>query len=238
LRRSIELDDNRLKERIIALTVSQLVTTEAVPPKKPKKTYMPAPPLSSPLPSPTPASPASASSTKEKETVDHVSISIGGGVKPHDVFSLVTGYWLLRGDVRFTEKLGFVSVLSFEVGHVERKNGGVTVMSGLAGIGGVWEIAAFRHLHMEFMALASMGYTHLSGESSTDEIGSGDIGGVAGEFVLGPSFVFVAKKLLLALDILGGYTVKNPIGYVHTEDSVTPGGAWIGGGLRIGLKKL
>ena len=222
LERSIEINDTHLKERIIALTVSQLVSTETEPLVKTK-----APPSS-----PT----ASAMPQEEKEAVDHVAISLGGGVKPHDVFSLPTGYGLIRGDIWFSRRLGLIAILSFEGGRAKRSLGSVTALSSLAGLGGAWRVLSSTHLHLEISSSASIGYTHLAGNPHEDVRG-GDLGGVAGEFVIGLGGVLVAKDVLVALELLVGYTVNNPVGSVDTDTSVTLAGFWLGGGLRIGFIK-
>jgi hypothetical protein len=230
LERSIELGETHLRERIVALTVSQLVIAETPPPVE---TATPPLPSSSTVPqdSRTPAIPRA-----EEDTVDHVALSLGGGIKPHGMFSLPTGYWLVRSDIWFSTRLGLISMLSLEGGRAKRSLGSVKALSGLAGLGVALRVLTSRRLHLELSGSASIGYTQLGGKPH-QEAGGAELGGVAGEFVIGMGGVATIKDVLLALDLLGGYTVKNPEGFVDQDTSVSLAGFWIGGGLRIGLLK-
>jgi len=246
LDRSIKLNDSSLKERIVSLTVSQLVTTAGASQAKPKSRRdgrHPAPQtatkprsdktrLTNTEPSPSPSS-AAPDVQIEDSGVEHVVISVGGGVKPHCEFSLPLGYVLIRSGFWFRSKWGVISTISFEGGLAERAPGNVTAMSGLVGLGAAWRVWGAQFFHLDLSGIGSVGYTYLKGSPQEDARGD-ELGGIAGEFVIGLGGVFEAKNWILALDLLGGYTIKNPIGTVIADDSVTLGGFWLGGGLRIG----
>jgi hypothetical protein len=231
LERSIELGEIHLRERIIALTVSQLVIAETLPPVETATPPLPTGSTMHQGPRRAPAMPR-----EEEDTVDHVAISLGGGVKPHGMFTLPTGYWLVRSGVWFSPRLGLISMLSLEGGRAKRSLGSVRALSGLAGLGVALRVLTSRRLHLELSGSAAIGYTQLGGKPR-QEAGGAEVGGVAGEFVIGMGGVATIKDVLLALDLLGGYTLKNPEGFVGQDTSVSLAGFWIGGGLRIGLLK-
>ena len=73
-----------------------------------------------------------------------------------------------------------------------------------------WSGAAFRawtsqHLHLEISVTASIVYTQSMGKSHQD-VGGADVGGVAGEFIVGMGGTVTIKDVLLALDLLGELT--------------------------------
>jgi hypothetical protein len=220
LERSVALVDSHLKERLIALTVSQLVT------RAPKTAH--SPPLAAPPPEISPSS-----STDRR--VAALSLCLSGGVKPHAVFTLPTGYVSIRSGIWFTDSVALLWLVSLEGGRFERELGSVKALSGLAGLGAAWRFASYRFFKVELMGAALMGYTRLEGDPDPDS-GGGTIGGIAGEFVIGVSPVVITGRFLLALDLKSGYTLENPVGTVDDYSPVTLGGFWLGGGLRLGIQ--
>jgi hypothetical protein len=240
LERAIELNDTNLKERIIALTVSQIISRENIP--RPETNMSPAPLSNSVVSSNLVMSKKEKKERKkvteegERDTIDYAAISLGAGVKPHGLFSLPTGYWLLRSGIWFPNRWGLIAILSFEAGRTQRRIGSVRALSGLFGLGGAWRILTSRYLHLELSGTASIGYTSLEG-TPVQKAKGGELDGLAGEFAIGVGGIAEVKNVFFALDLLVGYTVDNPTGSVVGDDPVTLAGFWLGGSLRIGFLK-
>lgn len=242
MERSVKLNDTKLKERIVSLTATQLVTTHLRVEAEKRLVESTTNVANVEVEKPVPPPPFVPVSPPEEEVVDQVVISVGGGVKPHGEFFLPLGYGVIRSDFWFSDRWGMMSALSFEGGMAKRNLGNVTAMSGLVGLGAVCRLFGMNHIRLEVMGIASAGYTYLKGEPRQNGTGY-QLSGIAGEFIIGFSGIVEAKNVVIALDLLGGYTFDNPIGLITSDDSktldksVTLGGFWLGGGLRIGAKK-
>jgi hypothetical protein len=111
----------------------------------------------------------------------------------------------------------------------------VDIMLGLAGLGLAWLGRLAGPLHLEAGAWLSAGLASLTGTPGAQGIEGASVLGPIGEAALGVSPALRFGSVLVALDLEGGYAIRNPIGGVPDEASVSAGGFFAGGELRIAL---
>ncbi len=220
--RSVDLEESQLRERLIALTVTQMLTLKD----------------SKPIPS---IAPSVKNETAFSETAQphhdqkpETSLSLGGGVKSHAKFSILTGYGSIRGDLFITKLTILGLIFSIEGARHYKVLGNVSILCGLVGIVVSRNILSFQYVDISLSTAALLGYTRLSGNPNTDKGGS-TIDGVAGELQLGAGPVFKIGRLIAAIELFAGYTFRNPVGTVESDSSVSLGGFLVGGGLRLGI---
>jgi len=233
LERSIEHLETKLKERFIALSVSQLLTTSKIddkPDSEPSPDREQAP-VNHPVNAPPDRSDMPVVSDKG---IDHLELSLAGGIVFHDIFHFHTGSAHLRGDIWFTRETALLVLLSFEMGEAHKDIGSVTVMGPFIGLGVGRRFGGTGMLSIEISGAALAGYVHLTGNPGDNATAKPPLDGITGVFFLTGAPVFRISGFLMALDIRGGYTIENPIGKVVGEDPVTLGGFWAGVGLRFG----
>ena len=135
----------------------------------------------------------------------------------------VTGGWSLFG------------LAAFEYGRASRAIGNADLIGLWLGFGAVqrWQISPF--LSYEAGVHLSGGYAMLRGKPSDNSDHSDEIDGLTGELevFVGPILHF--GRFVAAIDVQGGYTLRNPVGTVEGEDDVSVGGFWVGVSLRLGL---
>lgn len=224
LNRSIEMINTNLKERVIALSASQLVTASRLDGTESKK------PIDDRDSNP-PGKKA------EDSTVDHLELSLGGGFKMHSNLTLPTGEGILRGDIWFKPHIGLLTLVSFEGGTASRDIGTATPLCGLAGLGMAWRFVRASYFRLEASLFGLAGYAYIEAEPRKGATGS-STSGITGEFDAGLTPAVHFERVFIALDLRGGYTIENPIGRVDDEDPVTLGGFWAGADIRFGWNHL
>ncbi|MCP4679885.1 MAG: hypothetical protein GY854_31205 [Deltaproteobacteria bacterium] len=221
LERSIAPLETNLKERVIALSASQLVTVSWLEKPAPKEAVVEEP--ASPQPQ-----------VREDELVEHLELSLAGGFKLRSDFAFPVGVAGLRGDVWFEPYIGLLALASFDGGTVNRDIGNAPVLCALTGLGLSWRFIRTRHFGLEATTIALAGYGYIEGNPRAGARGRSSAG-ITGEFVLALTPTLLLGNVFIALDLQGGYTIKNPIGRVDGDEQITAGGFWTGANLRVGL---
>ncbi len=221
LERSIAPLETKLKERVIALSASQLVTVSWLEEPEPPKATIEKTASRQPR-------------ERADDLVDHLELSLAGGFKLRSDLTLPVGVGGLRGDVWFEPYIGLLALVSFDGGIVNRDIGSAPVLCALSGLGLAWRFIRTRRFGFEASTIALAGYGHIEGNPSSGASGRSS-GGITGEFVVALTPTLLLGNVFLALDLQGGYTIKNPIGQVDGGEQITVGGFWGGANLRFGM---
>ena len=177
------------------------------------------------------------SSLRVKHHLKESDLFLTGGIRLRSKLALAAGTAGLKSDLLFTPHIGIMFLAEFEAGSTTRDAGEVTTIAAFWGIGFVGRFFR-RHLFFFETGLeALMGYAYLKGNPKTWASGK-SAGGITGEFALRAAPTIKLDSVLLSIVFKGGYTLENPVGTVTDEDDVTIGGFWMGVDFCLGLDFL
>jgi hypothetical protein len=128
---------------------------------------------------------------------------------------------------------GIFGRVAFEFGRTVRDIGEVDLYAVLGGVDLAWRVDLSGRWALDLGLSLAGGYAQLAGREPRVGIVAERVGGFTGEggAFIGP--VLLTGSAVIALVIEGGYAVPTPIGRVEDGGRVTPGGAWVGAGLRF-----
>jgi hypothetical protein len=124
--------------------------------------------------------------------------------------------------------------VAFELGLAARDLGRVMVLGAWLGGGAAWHLRPHAPIGLQLFAAVAGGYVRLEGRSTRPDVQPDVVDGVTAEAELGLGPELRVGTFIAGLDVRGGYTLANPRGRVAGEAAVTPGGPWVGLGLRLG----
>jgi len=140
---------------------------------------------------------------------------------------------LVGGEV--VEGLQLFGLAAFETGRMSRDLGTASLYALWLGLGAAYRWPVSSIVSFEAGVAFSGGYALLRGEPFVAADHSGDIDGLTGELAVLAGPVLTLGRFVAALDLQGGYSVRNPIGTVEGEDEVSFGGFFAGAIVRLGL---
>jgi hypothetical protein len=162
-------------------------------------------------------------------------LGVGAGARLRSLGQVLpTGRAELRGGGWIGEAgPGIFGRVAFEFGRAARDAGEVDLYAVLAGFDLAWRFDLSPSWGIDLGLSLAGGYAQLAGRDPQAGIVAERVGGFTGEggAFVGP--VLLIGDAAIALLLEAGYTSPNPIGRVANGERVTPGGAWVGAGLRF-----
>lgn len=235
LKRSIEPRDQKAKHRVVALSISQLIAVARMESeKKREEDEGKEGSQDKPAVEPSLDLPEEGDRGEEDQSKDR-DLFLTGGVKLRSGTSLLVGDLGLKSDLLFTENLGVSFIAEFETGSTSREAGTVRTLAIFGGVGAVGRFFRDERFFLEVGIEALMGYARLNSSPKTWANGQ-SAGGITGQFAAAAAPTFVLKRVLLSVNVKGGYTLKNPVGFIEGEEDVTLGGFWAGIDLCLGWR--
>lgn len=236
LKRSIEPRDQKAKHRVVALSISQLIAVARMEFEKKrednegKQTAQTKQAVERPS-----DPPKEVDRGGERGESGDRDLFLTGGAKLRSGTSLLVGDLGLRSDLLFTENLGVSFIAEFETGSTSRESGTVSTLAIFGGVGAVGRFFRNELFFLGASVEALMGYGRLIGSAKTWADGK-SAGGITGQFAAAAAPTLVLKRVLLSINVKGGYTLANPVGFVEREKDVTLGGFWAGIDLCLGWR--
>jgi hypothetical protein len=224
--------DEREPERAIALAAAQLFVVswlELLVPKKQRS-------AETDVASKATEDARTAASRSIEQPEPRGEFSVAGGVRLRALPDMVPVARVgLRGGGEVADRWNLFGQSAFEYGRATRYIGTADLVALWVGLGAARRARVSPFLSFQVGASLSAGYALLQGKPIGDGYHAGRIDGLTGELTVFTGPVLTCGRFVAAIDLLGGYALRNPVGTVEGEDDVSVGGFFFGAMLSLGL---
>lgn len=226
------------RERVVALAIAQLFAASWLELLLPSE---PAPAETVPVPTtptPEPAAVAAARTDARKRVRPRsIAVAFGGVVRGRalEAAPMLTGGGELDlrgwfGDAAIVVRVGF------EAGSARRPQGNVRALAVLGSIGAAGRVHLGDRWDLGGLVLVGGGVGRLRGDPSQPGVESGGIVAGTGQLMVGGGPRLRLGRIALELDAELGGMLRTPKGDVAGQRSVTLGGLFVGGALRLAIE--
>lgn len=228
--RSIEEINQNVKERVVALSASQLIGVARM-----NRAADGEPTESIDAVEPEGEATTDSLAEEEKRFIPKGAIFLSGGVNLRSKFTLVLGTAGIRGDLLLNPHIGLTLLIDFEGGSTSRRAGNVTSLATLAGGGVVGRLFQRRRFFFDLGLAAKLGYAYLKGNPAAWASGR-SAGAITADFSLRAAPTIKLDFVLLSVALKGGYTLDTLVGEITDDETVVFGGFWMGFDVCVGLE--
>ncbi|HWB77923.1 MAG TPA: hypothetical protein VG755_23325 [Nannocystaceae bacterium] len=226
------------RERVVALAIAQLFAASWLELLLPSE---PAPPASDPVPpklAPEPAAVAAARTDARKRVRPRsLAVAFGGVVRGRALERTPTltggGEIDLRGwfgDAAIVVRVGL------EAGSARRPQGNVRALAVIGSVGAAGRVHVGERWDLGGLVLVGGGFARLRGDPSQPGVEAGGIVGGTGQLMVGGGPRLRLGRIALELDAEIGGMLRTPQGQVADQRTVTLGGLFVGGALRLAIE--